>query len=468
MPQRLHQTFYSAIPTRINVKQFIARCFHLARIFTMKNSMSVRRLAACGGWLALACLALFAASATWAAPASDWTRFRGPNGTGESRDAGVPVEIGESQNLLWKVPLAGAGNSSPVVSNGRIFLQTAGSDGADRSLVCLDLFTGKSLWSKSAPGAQAKTHAKNTLASCSAAVDGVRVYMPFWDGQNLSVSAYDCDGRHYWTTELGPFTSQHGAGHSPIVVGPHVIIANDQDGFAELVALDANTGVVAWKKSRQPFRASYSTPILVERKGHEPELLVASTQGVTGYDPATGDEHWSCAWTTNKQELRTVGSPIVCQDHVFFSGGNGPGARHAVAVNLNGKDGKGGLPEIAWETQKDFPYVPCMLSRGENVYFINDTGIAGCFNAKTGRKVWLERLEGGEVTASPVMVEDRIYAITENGTVFVFSADAKFKLLSTGKLEEGVKASPAVAEGRLLVRGAKSLYCFGTKTSTPK
>jgi outer membrane protein assembly factor BamB len=425
----------------------------------MLIAMTHSTVALRAGCLALVALCSLVASV---ATASDWPRFRGPNGNGESSDVGIPVEIGESKNVLWKVAIPGVGNSSPIVSNGRIFLQTASEDGAERSLICVDLLGGKVLWSKSAPGGPAKTHPKNTLASCSAAVDGFRVFMPFWDGKNLSISAYDFEGGHAWTTELGTFTGEHGAGHSPVVVGKNVIIANDQNGLAEVVALDANTGIVAWKKSRQAFKASYSTPMLVERKGHDPELVVASTQGISGYDPATGDEKWNWLWKSNKLELRTVGSPIVCQGLVFFSGGNGPGARHAVAVNLNGS-GSGGAPEIAWETQKDFPYVPCMLSRGENVYFINDGGIAGCFNAKTGRSVWLKRLEGGDVTASPVMIDNRIYAFTENGTAFVFAADPKFNLLTSGKLDEGVKASPAVADGRLLVRGAKHLYCFGSK-----
>ncbi len=430
----------------------------------MLIAMTHRTVALRTGYLALAGLCSLAASV---ATASDWPRFRGPNGNGESSEAGVPVEIGESKNVLWKVALPGAGNSSPIVSNGRIFLQTASEDGTERSLICADLLGGKILWTKSAPGGPAKTHPKNTLASCTAAADGSRVFMPFWDGKNLSISAYDFEGGDAWTTELGAFHGEHGAGHSPVVVGKNVIIANDQNGLAEVVALDTATGLVAWKKSRQPFKASYSTPILVERKGHDPELVVASTQGISGYDPATGDERWNWFWKSNKQELRTVGSPIVCQGLVFFSGGNGPGARHAVAVNLNG-NGSGGPPEFAWETQKDFPYVPCMLSRGDNVYFINDAGRAGCFNAKTGHSVWLTKLQGNgivaaDVTASPVMIENRIYAFTESGAAFVFAADPQFNLLSAGQLDDGVKASPAVADGRLLVRGAKHLYCFGSK-----
>ncbi|MBS0265517.1 MAG: PQQ-binding-like beta-propeller repeat protein [Planctomycetes bacterium] len=397
------------------------------------------------------------------ADAADWPRFRGPNGTGQSSAAGIPVEIGEESNRLWKIELPGAGNSSPVVADGRIYLQTSSSDGSERRLLCIDLQSGRTLWTRSAPGGPGVTHRKNTLASCTGAVADGRVFMPFWDGKRLTVSAYEIDGHPLWTTDLGEFTSQHGAGHSPIVVDDHVIIMNDQDGLAEVVALEARTGAVAWKTPRHAFRASYATPVVIERAGHGPEVVVASTDGVAGYDPKTGTECWKWIWASNKQELRTVASPVVCNDQLFFSGGNGPGARHAVAINLKGKESDD-TPHFAWETLKDFPYVPCLLSRGDNVYFINDSGVAGGFHAATGRRLWLERLPGGDVTASPVMIEDRIYAFTENGATFVFAADTQFKLLAEGKLAEGVKASPAVADGRLIVRGEKSLYCFGRPT----
>jgi outer membrane protein assembly factor BamB len=397
------------------------------------------------------------------ASASDWPRFRGPNGTGISTDAGVPIEIGETTNLLWKVEIPGAGNSSPIVSKRHIFLQTASDDGNQRLLVCLDLADGKQLWSKPAPGATAHTHPKNTLASCSGAADGTRVYMPFWDGQHLALSAYDFDGKHAWTCDLGPFPGgQHGAGHSPTVVGGKVILANDQDGLAEVVAVDAASGVVAWKTPRNPFRSSFSTPVLLEQPGESPAILVTSTDGVSAYDVAKGTEKWRWAWESNTIQLRTVGSPIVSQGMVFFTGGNGPGDRHAVAINLSQKQPARAV-NLAWETRKDFPYVPCMLSRGEHLYFINDAGIAGCYVAKTGAKVWNNRLPGGNVTASPVMVENRIYAFSENGHAFVFAAHPTFELLASAKLDEGVMASPAVADGRLLVRGKHHLYCFGNK-----
>jgi outer membrane protein assembly factor BamB len=400
---------------------------------------------------------------TSTAVAADWPRFRGPNGSGISNDRGVPVEIGESTNLLWKVEIPGLGNSSPIVSRQRIFLQTATEDGSQRLLLCLNLADGKQIWSQSTSGGTAHTHDKNTLASGTAATDDTRVYMPFWDGHRLSVSAYDFDGKPAWTTDLGPFPGgQHGAGHSPIVVGGKVVLANDQDGSSVVVALDAADGEIAWKLPRKAYMSSFSTPVVLERSGAAPEVLVTSADGVSGYDVANGIEKWKWIWESNTAHLRTVGSPILSQGLVFFSGGNGPGARHVVAVNLHDRaDGR--APDLAWELRNTFPYVPCMLSRGEYLYFINDSGIAGCYVAKTGESVWTNRLPGGNVTASPVMVEDRIYAFSETGHAFVFAADTDFSLLASAELNEGVMASPAVADGRLLVRGKHHLYCFGNK-----
>lgn len=397
------------------------------------------------------------------ARAGDWPRFRGPNGTGISNAAGVPVEIGESTNLSWKVEIPGLGNSSPIVVKQRIFLQTASDDGKERLLLCLDLADGKKLWSRPAPGATAHTHKKNTLASGSGAADATRVYMPFWDGHRLSISAFSFDGEHAWTCELGPFPGgQHGAGHSPIVVNGKVILANDQDGMAEVVAIEADSGKIAWRLPRQPYMSSFSTPILLDQPGAAPDVLVTSADGISGYDVANGIEKWKWVWESNTVHLRTVGSPILSQGMVFFSGGNGPGARHAVAVDLH-QSGAGSAPKLAWESRKDFPYVPCMLSRGEHLYFINDDGIAGCYVAKTGEKVWSNRVPAGKVTSSPVMIEDRIYAFGEEGDAVVFAADPTFAVLASSKLNEGVMASPAVVDGRLLVRGNHHLYCFGNK-----
>src|SRR5436190_16744935 len=135
--------------------------------------------------------------------------------------------------------------------------------------------------------------------------------MPFWDGKRLSLAAYDFDGKHAWTCELGTFPGgQHGAGHSPIVVNGKVILANDQDGMAEVVAIEADSGKIAWRLPRQPYMSSFSTPILLEQPGAAPDVLVTSADGVSGYDVAHGVEKWKWVWESNTVHLRTVASPI--------------------------------------------------------------------------------------------------------------------------------------------------------------
>jgi outer membrane protein assembly factor BamB len=395
---------------------------------------------------------------TWLA-AADWGRFRGPNGTGIAADTSLPVEFGEESGLAWKVPVD-AGNSSPVVFGGRIYFQTANADGSERRLRCLALANGKELWVRQVSGKQAKVHPKSSLASGSAAVDAQRVVMLFWDGETLSVHAYSPDGDPLWTRPLGQFSSQHGAGHSPVLVENRVLVANDQDGVAEVVALDAKTGEVLWKTPRTANRANYSTPTLVERPGQPPELLVVSTAGTATYDLASGSETWKWNWKSNTKQLRTVASPLVTQGLVIFSGGNGPGDRQVAAVRL---DGQGDVTEthLAWETHKLFPYVPSMLARGEHLYFVNDAGIAGCFLAKTGEQVWSHRLGEATVYASPLMAGGRIYAPAENGKVFVLNASPEYELLATNQLDDSIIASPATADGLLLIRGKTHLYAFG-------
>jgi outer membrane protein assembly factor BamB len=397
-----------------------------------------------------------------AASASDWPRFRGPNGEGTSQDKNVPISWSAENNILWRTPIPGKGNSSPITWSDRLFLQTASDDGQERQIVCVDTTSGTIAWTKASPGSipKDKIHPKNTLASCTAATDGERVYMPFWDGKDLSVSAFDFSGKILWTRGLGAFVSQHGAGHAPIVHDGKVIIANDQDGKSVLVALDAMTGKVAWESPRTPFRACYSTPFLLERPGEPLELVVASTAGISSYDPATGKTVWNFTWAFPGKSLRTVGSPITSHGMIFCGSGDGAGDRHAIAIKV---DGKGQLSDncLVWEEKKMFPYVPTMLIRGEYLFFTNDKGIAACHIAKTGEKVWEQRLGGGDISASPVMIEDRIYAINESGEVFVFAAAPEFKLLAQNSMGEGVRASPAVANSKLFIRGQQHLFCIG-------
>jgi outer membrane protein assembly factor BamB len=401
------------------------------------------------GWLAVA-----------AVHAGDWPRFRGPNGDGASDDKNIPVKW-TKDDILWKTPLPGIGHSSPIVWGDRLFLQTSSKDGKERQLLCLDVKNGAVLWAKSAPGSMGKTHLRSSLASGTPATDGERVYVIFWDGKNLGLYAYDFKGELLWERPLGAFVSQHGAGHSPIVWRDRVILADDQDGSSVLLAFDSKTGKEAWRAERKPFRACYSTPLIRETaKG--PELLVASTAGVTSYDPASGKENWEFNWKFDGMALRTVASPVVAGNIILATSGDGNGSRHAVAVKLDGKGDVSGT-NLVWENRKTLPYVPSPLARGEHVYTVNDKGTAACHEALTGKEIWSKSL-GSDMTASPVMIDGKIYAVGEDGEVFVFEASPVYKLLARNSLGESVSASPAIAAGRVFIRGKQNLYCIGKAT----
>jgi outer membrane protein assembly factor BamB len=387
----------------------------------------------------------------------DWPRFRGPNGTGISSEVGIPAAWSETSGVLWKTALPGAGNSSPIVSRDRVFVQSASPDGRERLLLCLDAAGGRILWTRAAQGAPARINPRNTLASSTPATDGRRVYALSWDGAGVALAAYDFEGEPVWRRDLGAFSSEHGAGASPVVYGGKVFLADDADGQSALVALDAATGKPVWQDSRTAFAACYSTPFLLERQGRPADLVVVSTAGITGYDPETGSRRWHWAWPFVRKPLRTVGSPIYSDGLLFATSGDGGGDRHMVALRLEGPDGK---PELAWESKRGFPYVPTMLVSSEYLYWVNDGGIAACHLARTGDGVWTERL-GGNFAASPVLAGGKIYAAGEDGDVYVFRAAPKFELLARNALGEMVRATPAVARGRLFIRGRNHLFCIG-------
>lgn len=420
----------------------------------------------------------FAALVLAGAPlaAADWPRFRGPDGLGTAADKDVPVSFGPS-DYLWKTPIPGKGVSSPIVSKGKVFLQTAAEDGSSRSLVCVDANTGKVHWTKELKGAPAKTHDKNSLASSTPAADGERVYAVFWDGKHISLTAWDYAGQQLWNRDLGGFVSQHGPGLSPIVVGDRVVLNIDQDGLAEVAAFDPKTGEPVWKKSRQAYRASYTTPFTLTRDG-KTEVVVSSTAGITAYDPKDGAVTWNWTWVWKANPdgpkpkgkggsggpLRHVGGPIYHDGMVFAISGDGAGDRHMVAITAP-KSGDVTETALVWEKKKETPYVPMVLAQGEYLYWISDKeNKALCVEAKTGKEMWNERLSGsGQVTACPVLIDGKVYSINESGKMSVFAAAPKFDLLAENDLKEGVYASPAVADGKLFIRGMKNLICIGKK-----
>ncbi len=416
-------------------------------------------------WILSALCGLFACTA---AHADDWPRFRGPNGTGVSADKDVPVKWTATENILWKTPIPGRGNSSPIVWGDRVFIQSSAADGSVRWLFCLNAASGEVAWKQSVAGQTAHMHDKNTLASSTPAADGERVYAVFWDGKDLLLNAYDFTGAKLWSRNLGGFVSEHGAGISPIVYDGKVFVADDQGDQmvkppSSVLAFHAKDGSDAWKAERKSFRASYSTPFILKGDKGEPELIVASTAGVTAYNPDDGAVIWNYVWSFPRNPLRTVASPILANGLVIANAGEGGAGRSLLALR---PDGKGDVTNtsLVWEDHKSFSYVPTLLASGDYLYGVNDQGFAACHLAKTGEEAWKARLSktGINVSASPVLIDGKVYAASEEGDVYVFEATpTAFKLLAKNSLGEGVMSTPAVANNRLYIHGKDNLFCIG-------
>ncbi|MCS7047412.1 MAG: PQQ-binding-like beta-propeller repeat protein [Gemmataceae bacterium] len=406
--------------------------------------------------------------------AENWPRFRGPNGTGLATGQNLPIEFDAVRGVIWKTKIPGNGNSGPVLWDNRLYLQSASKDGKQRMLYCLDARSGKILWERTFPGIDVKVRPDSSLASATAAVDADGVFIPIWNGTTVVMMAFSLDGEPLWSRDLGRWISQHGTGASPIIVGDKVIFALDGDvkdmkgqPIADavqpvLLAFNKRTGDIVWEAPREGYRACYSAPFLQERPGGA-ELIVTSTMAITSYDPHTGKQLWNWDWEWEKNNfpmpLRTVASSIMAGDCLIATSGDGGGDRRMVALKL---DKNGASPQYAWGNgNKNFPYVPCPLAYGDYIYFVTEVGTAACYEAKSGKEIWRERLPGAKFYSSPVLVDGRIYAPSESGDVFVFAAEPTYKLLAQNHLGERFIASPAVANGRLYLRGREHLFCIG-------
>jgi outer membrane protein assembly factor BamB len=396
--------------------------------------------------------------------AADWSRFRGPNGSGIA-DGEMPKI--DPKKPLWKVEIPGTGRSSPIVVGGKVFLQTASKDGKSRTLLCLNAENGETIWTKDVPGQPTPggkgVHAKNSLASSTPASDGQQVYCVWWDGTAVALHAYDMKGNEAWRASLGGYVSQHGPGFSPVLHNGLVYVNVDDDEHAELVALDAKTGDKKWVAPRKKQRACYSSPYILKRGDRPEELILGTTHMITSYEPATGKVNWNYTvpWPAGKMPLRVIGHPAYAGGLLVMSFGDGNGSRYMIAV-----DPEKSAPAKVWELDNaSIPYVPCILVKGDLLFWIGDKvgGQACCAEAKTGNILYNERITTKEPSASPVMVGDQILMVSETGELVVFKASKEFESVSKVNLGEGVFASPAVADGRVFIRGTTHLFCFGKK-----
>ena len=408
-----------------------------------------------------------------AAGAQEWTRFRGPDGTGIGRADGIPARIDES-SYTWKVKLPGPGHSSPVLWGKKIFLTCEGPGKvarpsrrrgqaappptqANRQLVCLSATDGKELWTWQEKFTTYSHNGLNSFAASTPAVDADRVYITWASGGKYFAVAIDHEGKEVWRRELGDFSAKHGAGASPTVIDGVVLVGNDHAGkTSTLNGLDAKTGRTLWKVDRKSGPASYITPGIYRPAGGKTQaIFVSCAEGVTSVDPAGGKINWAvqCNFT-----LKAIATPVVADGLIFVSTGRGGGRESAVIRPPSGAK----RASIAFKLDKEVPYVPTPIATGGYVFVLNDNGTLTCVEPATGKKLWREKFSGVHYP-SPVCIGERIYVINNKGEIATVQATSKYKLLATSKLPEATQATPAIANGCMYIRTFNHLICVGAK-----
>lgn len=398
-----------------------------------------------------------AALAVWGSDglhAQEWTRFRGPNGTGVSAAKTIPSGWAK-EDINWKIALPGAGHSSPVVWGSKVFVTSGDAGNGKLYLLCIDAANGAVLWRQENEFKPFPKNSNNTFASGSPCVDERRVYVCWALPEQYSVQAFGHDGAKTWRTDLGPFASQHGGGHSPIELEGRIIVGNDQDRESFLAALDSATGKVIWKTPRKTKEAAYSTPCVFQPKSGKSFLVFTSeAHGLTAVEPETGKVLWELPSLFDK---RVVGSPLVAGDLIVAACGSGGGGNYVTAVRP-GADGQ--EPKVAFTIRKSAPYVPTSVAYGGFLYLWSDGGIVSRVDPATGQVKWQERA-GGNYFSSPVCVDGRLFGVSTRGEVVVLEAGESFKVLARNALGEVTHSSPAIAGGRMYIHTSGHLLSIG-------
>lgn len=391
--------------------------------------------------------------------ARNWPRFRGPSGSGVANHTNFPVnwnvETGENILWKWKPPLPGM--SSPVIWNDRVFL--SGADKQRRAVYCVDLKKGTMLWSHEVTGipgspVEAPEVFDDNVAQYAAstvATDGHRVYAIYANGDLIAV---DASGKEVWATSLGIPDNMYGHAQSLLTWKRLLIVPWDQDSKAKLIAYDGATGEVAWEIDRK-VEGCWTTPILITTQKGEQIITVAPPK-VVAYDPENGKEIWSF---TGIEGGEAAASPVFGGGLLSACGNES----NLFAIDPNGA-GDVTKSHLKWEAEDGVPDTPSPVTDGSRLWALTAGGDLTCYEVATGKKLF-EKAIDGEFYASPTLIGDRLLLLARDGKAFFVSAKPEDKGKELGQLSlgEGVDASPAFSDGRMLIRGATHLFCVGKK-----
>lgn len=399
----------------------------------------------------------------------DWPQWRGPEASGVSRLADLPVSWGpESDNVRWKVELPADGVSQPIVAGGRIFVtgSRGGRGPIERSVAGLDLKDGSLLWETivSTRRGERKHHRFGSFSTPTPVTDGATVWA-YFGGVLAAVSR---DGELLWSQDVEPDywgSSRYGAASSPILIDGAIVVFGDDEWGREggsdrswLAAFDRESGEEIWRTEWSDTCCSYATPFLRRSSGNmgdgNLEIVVATTPFLLGFDAATGRR----SWQLDLPIVQVVPSLVQSGDILIQAGS--VHRKKTIAYRLSGF-GAETQGEQIWQDIRASPELASPVIYEGLLFTVSDGGIMSCYQPETGELVWRRRLEGRSYRSALVAGDGKIYVTSLGARTAVVAAEPKFRLLANNQIEEFSESSLAVTEECLLLRTEDHLYCIG-------
>ncbi len=408
---------------------------------------------------------LVSTAATLAEQTDNWPHWRGPSDEGCAQSGSYPLKWDANSGLLWKLPLPGKGCSTPIVWDKRIYL-TAPVGGED-ALLALD-WSGKQLWQTTLGKGIAGKHGNGSSSNPSPTTDGHGLFVCF---KSTTLAALELDGKLRWKTNLqerfGKLDLFWDACISPVLTTTDVVVAVLHHGESYLAAFDKTTGDLHWKIARNyktPTEGDhcYATPLLISHEGRE-ALLVWGGQHLTAHAAVDGKLLWDCGNFNpdSTDNWPAVASPVVADGIAIVPYGRG-NRLHGIRL---GGSGDVTANQRIWQREDTGSFVPTPAVFKNRIYQLRDHGQVECIDPASGKTLWSGKLskQNGGFYASPVIADGKLYAVSEDGMVFVARLGDPFEILSQNDMGEQIIASPVPVAGRLLLRGEKHLFCVGAE-----
>jgi hypothetical protein len=403
----------------------------------------------------LLAVSFFLAGLTPRVTAENWPAWRGPRGDGTSLETRAPTEWSATRNIAWKTAVPGAGHSSPIVWDDRIFTATAMPEKKERVLLCFDRGTGQILWQQTVLTTDLENKSgENSFASCTPATDGERIYVAFLDVKQVMVAAFDFSGKQLWLVRPGEFQNDHGFSSSPVLFQDKVILSAQGKQGNFLVALSRVDGHTLWKNALDNPSNSFGQPLARLLAGR-PQIILYGDKAVTSFNPQDGAR----LWFVESPSTDFVITPVFSEQAGLLLSTSSWPKKELQGIKPDGQ-GDVTLSNIVWRSVPGAPYVPSPIAVGR---FFLTVGEAGneiyCFEAATGQILWHEPF--GHCHASPVSVGGLVYFLNDKGVTQVIKPGDKYELVASNELGEKCFASPALSRGQIFLRGATNLYCIG-------